>query len=159
RGAAVARDRVDRLPAVGDVADHDVGTLGCEQLGGDAPETGGGTGDQRDLAVQPATSVVSLGSSGVGHAWSLPWIVRIGERTLIRRLNGPNPAVRSLPGMSVQQIVSPIDGSVYAERSTVSPDELEGVLALAAGARDEWQSTPLSERQAACERMVAHLES
>src|SRR3954453_20509364 len=69
------------------------------------------------------------------------------------------PLVRSLRRMSVQQIVSPVDGSVYAERSTVSPDELEGVLARSAAARHEWQMTPLTERQAACERMVAHLES
>ena len=30
--------------------------------------------------------------------------------------------------MPVQQIVSPIDGSVYAERTTASPEELEDVL-------------------------------
>src|SRR6188768_1773859 len=61
--------------------------------------------------------------------------------------------------MPVQQIVSPIDGSVYAERTTASPTELEGVLARAAGARDEWRSLPLSERQEMCARMVDHIES
>ena len=77
----------------------------------------------------------------------------------MRRLTGPNAVVRSLRGMSVQQIVSPIDGSVYAERTSVSPHELERVLARAARARHEWQSLPLGDRQVACERMVAHMES
>ncbi len=61
--------------------------------------------------------------------------------------------------MPVQQIVSPIDGSVYAERTTASPAELEAVLARADAARGEWQSMPLAERQAACGRMVDHMES
>ena len=78
---------------------------------------------------------------------SLRWIVEFGGRTLTPCLNGPNAVVRSLHAMPVQQIVSPIDGSVYAERTTVSPDELEDVLARAAGARAEWQETPLADRQ------------
>jgi acyl-CoA reductase-like NAD-dependent aldehyde dehydrogenase len=61
--------------------------------------------------------------------------------------------------MPVQQIVSPIDGSVYAERTTVSRDELEDVLARAADARDEWRSMALADRQAVCERMVTNMES
>ena len=65
----------------------------------------------------------------------------------------------SLQAMPVQQIVSPIDGSVYAERTTASRDELEHVLARAAGARDEWRSLALADRQAVCERMVANMEA
>ena len=36
----------------------------------------------------------------------------------------------------------------------MSRDELEGVLARAADARDEWRSMALADRQAVCERMV-----
>jgi acyl-CoA reductase-like NAD-dependent aldehyde dehydrogenase len=61
--------------------------------------------------------------------------------------------------MAVQQIVSPIDGSVFAERTTLTADELEGVLATAAAARATWSATPLSERQAICERMVQVMEA
>ena len=91
--------------------------------------------------------------------WSLRWIVEFGGRTLTSRLNGPNAVLRSLQAMPVQQIVSPIDGSVYAERTTASRDELEHVLARAAGARDEWRSMALADRQAVCERMVANMEA
>ena len=85
--------------------------------------------------------------------------VEIGGRTLTSRLNGPNAVLPSLQAMPVQQIVSPIDGSVYAERTTASPDELEHVLARAAGARGEWRSMALADRQAVCERMVAKMEA
>ena len=61
--------------------------------------------------------------------------------------------------MPLQQVVSPIDGSVYAERETVTSDALERVLAEATAARDAWRQTSLAERAAVCERMVAHLES
>jgi acyl-CoA reductase-like NAD-dependent aldehyde dehydrogenase len=61
--------------------------------------------------------------------------------------------------MVVQQIVSPIDGSVLAERTTVTPAELESVLARAAAAQRAWADTPLSERAAICERMVQAMEA
>ena len=60
---------------------------------------------------------------------------------------------------SVQQIVSPIDGSVFAERATVTASELDGVLAAAESSRVGWRAAPLAERAAICERMVAHMES
>src|SRR5215207_8196622 len=61
--------------------------------------------------------------------------------------------------MVVQQIVSPIDGSVFAQRSTVTPSELEAVLAKASDAQGPWAGTPLSERAAICERMVQVMEA
>ena len=61
--------------------------------------------------------------------------------------------------MPVQQIVSPVDGSVYAERSTVTPDELQSVLASAEAAQAEWRATPLARRAEICEAMVQHMES
>jgi len=61
--------------------------------------------------------------------------------------------------MAVQQIVSPIDGSVYAERASVSTGERERVLADAVAGRAEWQSMSIDDRAAVCERMVIHMES
>ncbi len=61
--------------------------------------------------------------------------------------------------MAVQQIVSPIDGSVYAERTSVSAGERERVLADAVAGRAEWQSMSIDDRAAVCERMVTHMES
>jgi acyl-CoA reductase-like NAD-dependent aldehyde dehydrogenase len=61
--------------------------------------------------------------------------------------------------VAVQQIISPVDGSVYAERTTVGPDRLEAALARAELTRDAWQATPLAERAAICERMVQHMEA
>ncbi len=59
----------------------------------------------------------------------------------------------------MQQIVSPVDGSVYAERTTVSPDELDSTLVAAEAARVGWRETPLARRAEMCEAMVQHLES
>jgi acyl-CoA reductase-like NAD-dependent aldehyde dehydrogenase len=61
--------------------------------------------------------------------------------------------------VALQQIISPVDGSVYAERTTVSPDELQSVLAAAEAARTGWRDTPLARRAEICEAMVQHLES
>jgi acyl-CoA reductase-like NAD-dependent aldehyde dehydrogenase len=61
--------------------------------------------------------------------------------------------------MSVQQIVSPVDGSVFAERRSVTAAELEQALTAAVDARAEWQSISIAERAAVCERMVVHMES
>jgi acyl-CoA reductase-like NAD-dependent aldehyde dehydrogenase len=61
--------------------------------------------------------------------------------------------------VAVQQIVSPIDGTVFDERSTVTPDELESVLVRAAHARADWRATPLADRIEICERMVQHMEA
>jgi acyl-CoA reductase-like NAD-dependent aldehyde dehydrogenase len=61
--------------------------------------------------------------------------------------------------MAVQQIVSPVDGSVYAERVTVTPDELQSVLAAAEAARATWRDTSLARRAEVVEAMVQHMES
>jgi acyl-CoA reductase-like NAD-dependent aldehyde dehydrogenase len=61
--------------------------------------------------------------------------------------------------MAIQQIISPIDGSVVAERTTLTAPELERVLASSASARAGWVATPLAERAEICERMVQHMES
>jgi acyl-CoA reductase-like NAD-dependent aldehyde dehydrogenase len=59
--------------------------------------------------------------------------------------------------MAVQRIVSPIDGSVYAERTTATSDEIARALAKAEAAQKQWRATSIAERVALCERMVEHM--
>src|ERR671939_168670 len=54
----------------------------------------------------------------------------------------------------VQRAVSPIDGSVYAERPLATSAEIEAALANAAQAQKRWRSVPIGERAAICRRMV-----
>jgi len=61
--------------------------------------------------------------------------------------------------MTVQQIVSPIDGSVLAERTLVDASRVEAVLANAHAARREWAATPIARRAEMIEAMVRHLET
>jgi acyl-CoA reductase-like NAD-dependent aldehyde dehydrogenase len=61
--------------------------------------------------------------------------------------------------MAVQQIVSPVDGSVYAERTTVTETERDAVLAAAEAARAGWRATPIERRVAIVEAMVRYMES
>jgi acyl-CoA reductase-like NAD-dependent aldehyde dehydrogenase len=56
--------------------------------------------------------------------------------------------------MAIQRIVSPIDGSVVAERETISIDQRDKILDRAAAAQRSWRATPLDERVAVCERAV-----
>ena len=60
--------------------------------------------------------------------------------------------------MSVQRIVSPVDGSIVAERQTVTPSELARVLATAETARRAWTAVPLDERVTMIESAVQALE-
>jgi acyl-CoA reductase-like NAD-dependent aldehyde dehydrogenase len=57
----------------------------------------------------------------------------------------------------IQQTVSPIDGSIYAERELASRGQIEGTLAKAAAARHAWKRAPVSERAAVCNRMAGWL--
>ncbi len=54
--------------------------------------------------------------------------------------------------------ISPIDGSVYAERQTQELAEIEALLAKAREAQDAWKRRPLAERVAVVEKAVAALE-
>ena len=54
-------------------------------------------------------------------------------------------------------MVSPIDGSIVAERPVASPAAIEATLRRADAARAGWARTPLAERAAACERAVAYM--
>ena len=59
--------------------------------------------------------------------------------------------------MAMQQVISPIDGSLVAERATIAPTQLEAVLRQASAAQREWRHVPLAERAAICERMIQYM--
>ena len=61
--------------------------------------------------------------------------------------------------MAVQQIISPIDGSVVAERELASDSVVDAVLTAAKAAQMVWRATAISERIRLCEAMIAHLEA
>jgi acyl-CoA reductase-like NAD-dependent aldehyde dehydrogenase len=61
--------------------------------------------------------------------------------------------------MAVQQIISPIDGSVVAEREFASDAAVDAVLAAAKAAQTVWRGTAISERIRLCEAMIVHLEA
>ena len=53
-----------------------------------------------------------------------------------------------------QHVISPVDGSVYAEFDLPSGAEIESTLAHAVRAQDAWKRVPLAERSAICRRMT-----
>ncbi|MCV6593888.1 MAG: aldehyde dehydrogenase family protein [Silicimonas sp.] len=53
--------------------------------------------------------------------------------------------------------ISPIDGSVYAERAALDGEAAEAVVAKAKAAQKAWADTPLAERIALVEKAVAHV--
>ena len=59
--------------------------------------------------------------------------------------------------MAVHRIISPIDGSVIAERELADDAQVESVLSAAASARSGWGATSLAERIRLCESMVQWL--
>ena len=56
--------------------------------------------------------------------------------------------------MSHLQVISPVDGRIYAERPLASTDEVDRALALARAAHTEWRHVPIAERAAICTRFV-----
>lgn len=56
--------------------------------------------------------------------------------------------------MSEFDVISPLDGSVYATRRYAGAEEINDVLARAELEQHPWQQTPLSQRQALCSAMV-----
>jgi acyl-CoA reductase-like NAD-dependent aldehyde dehydrogenase len=53
--------------------------------------------------------------------------------------------------------ISPVDGSVYAERQFASDLEVDATLAKAKQVQREWKLVPVKERASICRRMVATL--
>ena len=55
---------------------------------------------------------------------------------------------------STIQLISPVDGRVYAERPFADAAQIEQALASAAVAQAQWKRRPLSERSAFCSAAV-----
>ena len=55
---------------------------------------------------------------------------------------------------TIQQTISPIDGSVYITRQLATPQEIDATLQRAVEAQSVWKHTTLDERTAICTRMV-----
>ncbi len=61
--------------------------------------------------------------------------------------------------MAVHKIISPIDGSIVAERELATDSVIDAVLQAAHEAQAGWRATPIDERIRLCEAMIAYLES
>jgi acyl-CoA reductase-like NAD-dependent aldehyde dehydrogenase len=55
----------------------------------------------------------------------------------------------------IEQVISPIDGSVYAEYALASGDAIEAAIERAVAAQAAWKRVSIAERGAICRRMVA----
>jgi acyl-CoA reductase-like NAD-dependent aldehyde dehydrogenase len=55
---------------------------------------------------------------------------------------------------TMQKTITPVDGSVYAERELASDALIEACLNNAVEAQRSWKSTPVAERAAICRRMA-----
>ena len=55
----------------------------------------------------------------------------------------------------MQQVISPIDGSVYTEYALASDAAIQTALERAVAAQAAWKHVPLAERGAVCRRMTA----
>lgn len=58
--------------------------------------------------------------------------------------------------MKTFQVISPVDGSVYAEREYITDNQIETLLAKAKTAQKIWKNVPLRERISICERAVEY---
>lgn len=56
--------------------------------------------------------------------------------------------------MTIQQTISPVDGSVYVERELAEAAEIEAAVARAVAAQHDWQQTSVAERCRYCSAMV-----
>src|SRR5215510_13934429 len=55
---------------------------------------------------------------------------------------------------NLQQTISPVDGSIYAERQLASSREIEKALANAVTSQATWKRAPVAERVSVCKRML-----
>lgn len=58
--------------------------------------------------------------------------------------------------MPIQKTISPIDGSVYVERTLAEPQDVDIALVKAVAAQKEWRKTSLVEREAICRKAVEY---
>lgn len=61
--------------------------------------------------------------------------------------------------MTPIQLISPVDGSVYAERSPLTPDAAKAMAARAKAAQKGWAARPLADRIALVKQGVANLDA
>ena len=61
--------------------------------------------------------------------------------------------------MTLQKIISPIDGSVFAERELANDLLVDHVLDVAHSAGRSWRATPVAERVRIVEAMIQFMES
>ena len=61
--------------------------------------------------------------------------------------------------MTLRQLVSPIDGSVFAERELASDEHIDRVLSAANVASKDWRATPIGRRIQIVEAMVQYMEA
>lgn len=61
--------------------------------------------------------------------------------------------------MSIQKTISPVDGSVYAERTLATPAEIDSILDKAVAAQVRWRTVPIAERCEILERFVQAMEN
>lgn len=57
------------------------------------------------------------------------------------------------------ELISPVDGSVYATREQANRGDIDRVLAAAESARTPWRSIPVAERARLVEQMVSRMEA
>jgi acyl-CoA reductase-like NAD-dependent aldehyde dehydrogenase len=55
---------------------------------------------------------------------------------------------------NLQQTISPVDGSIYAERQLATSREIESALVKAGASQAAWKRVPVAERAAVCKRML-----
>jgi len=67
------------------------------------------------------------------------------------RIPAPGPRI---PATARERVISPVDGSVYAEFDLPSGAEIEATVERAVRAQDAWRRVTLAERSAICRRMT-----
>src|SRR4029453_7565701 len=58
---------------------------------------------------------------------------------------------------ALQQTISPIDGSVYAEFELASDQAIDAALQRATESQSAWKHVPVPERATVCRRMVENM--
>lgn len=60
----------------------------------------------------------------------------------------------SMSSPQLLQVISPVDGSIYAQRPAAHTSEIDAILHKAKKAQHAWRHTPIAERAAVCQRFV-----
>ena len=60
---------------------------------------------------------------------------------------------------TIQETITPVDGSVYVRRELATPEQIDSTLEHAVKAQCDWKHVPISERAAICNRTVDYMLS